>query len=322
MDREARVLNVAAVQMESVNGDIRGNLERARHWVNEAAQRGASLIVLPEFMPTGYIFTKEIWDAAESREGPTMQWLRENSRRLRVWLGTSYLEAEGEDFYNSFVITNPRGEEDGRVRKQTPAFAEAYFTRGEAGPHVINTELGKIGVGICYENQLAYTPQLMYSQAVDLQLMPHSAPSPMPNPLFPAKAVAKYNDNLKKLATYYAAMLGIPAVFINKCGPWTSPIPGLPFLTQTSSFPGLSAIVDSDATVKAQLGDEEGVIVEEVTLDPSRKTSTCPTCYGRWSMKMPWVMNQFRLIEAMGSAWYKLSSERKRRAREIYESAS
>lgn len=322
MAGEKRVLTVAAVQMVSENGDIQGNLDRATHLVDEAAQRGASLIVLPEFMPTGYIFAKKIWDAAEPREGPTMRWLRENSRRLRVWLGTSYLEAEGEDFYNSFVITNPRGEEDGRVRKQTPAFAEAYFTRGEAGPHIINTELGKIGVGICYENQLAYTPQLMYSQSVDLQLMPHSAPSPMPNPLFPAKAVEKYNDNLKKLPAYYAAMLGIPAVLINKCGPWVSPIPGLPFLTQTSSFPGLSAIVDSDGTVKAQLGDEEGVIVEEVTLDPSRKTGVRPTCYGRWSMKMPWVMNQFRLIEAMGSVCYKLSGERKRRAREISRSAS
>lgn len=322
MAGDAKKVMVAAVQMVSENDDIQGNLGRATSFVDEAAKRGAKLILLPEFMPTGYIYTKDIWDAAEPREGPTMTWLRENSKRLGVWLGTSYLEAEGEDFVNSFVITNPEGEEDGRVRKQTPAFAEAYFTKGEAGPHVIATEIGKIGVGICYENQLAYTPRLMYSQGVDLQVMPHSAPSPMPNPLFPAKAVAKYNDNLKKLAPYYASMLGIPVVLINKCGPWASPIPFMPFLTQKSSFPGFSAIVDSDGKTKAQLGEEEGVIVEEVTLDPSRKTGVCPTCYGRWSMKMPWVMNQFRLIEAMGSTWYRLSGERKRRAREISSSTS
>jgi len=317
MEGEARILTVAAVQMESRNSDIPGNLERATRYVDEAAQRGATLIVLPEFMPTGYIFTREIWDAAEPREGPTMQWLRENSRRLRVWLGTSYLEAEGEDFFNSFVITNPRGEEEGRVRKQTPAFAEAYFTRGEAGPHVIATELGKIGVGICYENQLAYTPQLMYSQAVDLQLMPHSAPSPMPNPLFPAAAVAKYNENLRKLPVYYANMLGIPVVFINKCGDWVSPIPGLPFLTQRSSFPGFSAIVDADGTVKAQLTGEEGVIVEEIALDPALHKGVRPPTCGRWAMKTPWLMNQFRVIEAMGSTYYRLSGERRRRARQI-----
>jgi N-carbamoylputrescine amidase len=322
MRAEIKTLRAAAVQMVSENDDIQGNLERATSFVDEAAKGGAKLILLPEFMPTGYIYSKDMWNAAEPEEGPTMTWLRENSKRLGVWLGTSYLEAEGEDFVNSFVITNPEGEEDGRVRKQTPAFAEAYFTKGEAGPHTIETELGKIGVGICYENQLAYTPQLMYSQGVDLQVMPHSAPSPMPNPLFPRRAVAKYDENLKNLPSYYANMLGIPVVFINKCGPWVSPIPFMPFLTQKSSFPGFSAIVDSDGSVKAQLGGEEGVIVEEVTLDPSRKTGVRPTCYGRWSMKMPWVMNQFRLIEAMGGAWYRHSGERKRRAREISSSAS
>jgi N-carbamoylputrescine amidase len=317
MDKRADTLTVAAVQMESVNGDIAANLERATPFVEEAASRGARLIVLPEFMPTGYIYTKAIWDAAEPREGPTMRWLRDTSRRLGVWLGTSYLEAEGEDFLNSFVITNPQGEEDGRVRKQTPAFAEAYFTKGEPGPHVIETELGKIGVGICYENQLAYTPQLMHSSSVDLQLMPHSAPTPMPNPLFPAKSVEKYNRNIEGLAAHYAGMLGIPVVFINKCGQWTSPIPGLPFLTQESSFPGLTSIVDSDGTVKARLGREEGVIVEEITLDPSRKKGACPACRGRWAIKMPLPMYEFILIEALGKISYRLSGERKRRAREI-----
>jgi N-carbamoylputrescine amidase len=317
MADEKKTLRVAAVQMESENGKVEANLKRASRFVEEAAERGAKLIVLPEFMPTGYIFTKDIWDAGEPKEGPTVRWLRETSRRLEAWLGTSFLEAEGEDFFNTFVITDPHGDEAGRVRKQTPAFAEAYFTRGDAGPHIIDTELGKIGVGICYENMLAYTPRLMYSQSVDLILMPHSAPSPMSNPLFPAKAVDAFNQALKELTHKYAELFGVPVVMINKSGSWRSPIPFLPFLTQVSSFPGLSSIADSDGTVKAQLGSEEGVIVEEVTLDPTRKTNLQPQCFGRWAFEVPWAMNQFRLIEATGKAWYKFSGERKCRAREI-----
>jgi len=313
----ARRLRVAAVQMMCVNGDVQANLDRALGLVDEAGERGAELIILPEFMPNGYLFSKEIWDTAETREGPTVAWLKEHSGRLGVWLGTSYLEAEGEDFYNTFVLTNPDGEEDGRVRKQTPAFAEAYFTRGDSGPHVIDTGIGRIGVGICYENQLAYIPRLMCSQSVDLMLMPHSAPSPMPNPLFPRKYVEIYNLHLKDLAPHYAALLGVPVVMVNKSGRWDSPIPFMPLLTQHSSFPGLSSIVDSDGTLKARLGSEEGVIVEEVTLDPSRKTGVKPTCRGRWARKEPWVINVFRLVEAMGSAWYGMSGERKRRALEI-----
>lgn len=310
-------LRVGAVQMESANGDIEGNLQRATRFLEEAAERGAQLVVLPEFMPTGYIFTREIWDTAEPREGPTVRWLRATSRRLGIWLGTSYLEAEGEDFFNSFVVTRPDGEEAGRVRKQTPAFAEAFFTRGEVGPHVIQTGLGRLGVGICYENQLSYLPRLICAGRVDLMLMPHSAPSPMPNPLFPRRAVEEYNRRLKELAPCYARMLGVPVVMVNKCGPWTSPIPGLPFLTQRSSFPGYTCIADSDGSILAQLGDEEGVVVEEVRLDPARRKEEVPPPRGRWAFQVPWAMNQFRLIEAVGRASYRLSRERRRRARRI-----
>ncbi|MGQ9757520.1 MAG: carbon-nitrogen hydrolase family protein [Actinomycetota bacterium] len=317
MEGENFTLRVGAVQMESVDGDIEGNLQRATRLLEEAAERGAQLVVLPEFMPTGYIFTREIWDAAEPREGPTLRWMREISRRLRIWLGTSYLEAEGEDFFNSFVVTGPDGEEAGRVRKQTPAFAESFFTRGEVGPHVIQTGLGRLGVGICYENQLSYLPRLICSGRVDLLLMPHSAPSPMPNPLFPRRAVEEYNRRLKELAPYYARMLGVPVVMVNKCGPWTSPIPGLPFLTQKSSFPGYTCIADSDGSILAQLGDEEGVVVEEVRLDPTRRKEEIPPPRGRWAFPVPWAMNQFRFIEALGKVYYHLSGERRRRARRI-----
>jgi N-carbamoylputrescine amidase len=61
----AKKLRVAAVQMESKNGLIKVNLEHALPFVDEAAKKGAKLIVLPEFMPTGYIFTNAIWDAGE-----------------------------------------------------------------------------------------------------------------------------------------------------------------------------------------------------------------------------------------------------------------
>ncbi len=167
MSETRRTLRVAAVQVISENGKVAENLKHATSFVEEAAARGAKLVLLPEFMPTGYIFTKEIWNGGEPREGLTAKWMKETSKRLGIWLGTSFLEADGEDFYNTFVLTNPAGEEDGRVRKQTPAVGEAYFTRGAVGPHVINTQLGKIGVGICYENEFAYTPKNMYSQSVD-----------------------------------------------------------------------------------------------------------------------------------------------------------
>jgi N-carbamoylputrescine amidase len=215
---KARTVRVAAVQMESKNGLVEANLHHATPLVEQAARAGAQLILLPEFMPTGYIYSTAIWDGAEPKRGLTVQWLCENSKRLNVWVGTSFLEADGEDFFNTFVLATPDGKEAGRVRKQTPAAFEAFYTKGGAGPHVMDTELGRIGVGICYENQLSYIPRIMYENSVDLLLMPHSYP-----------AIAQMVMSLGDLALHYARLLGIPAVVCNKSGPWRSPYPGIPF---------------------------------------------------------------------------------------------
>ena len=313
-----RILRVAAVQVVSENGEVTKNLKHAEGFVGEAAVRGATLILLPEFMPTGYIFTDEIWNGGEPGEGLTVRWLKETSKRLGVWLGTSFLEAEGEDFYNTFVLTNPQGEEDGRVRKQTPAAGEAFFTRGEGGHHVINSQLGRIGVGICLENALAYTPKNMFSQSVDLMLQPHSSPALTVNKLVSKRAVETLRNSLEKRPLLYAKMLGIPVIFCNHSGRFSSPMPGLPFLRQDTHFDGLSAIVDSDGTVKSKLGDEEGMIVADIILDPTLKTKVPPTTYGRYAMpNAQWTRRIILLIEATYRIRYRFSKERKRRAREI-----
>ena len=303
---KSRTLKVAAVQMESKNGLVEANLEHARPFVEQAAKAGAKLILLPEFMPAGYIFSTAIWDGAEPKHGSTVRWLRENSRKFGVWIGTSFLEADGEDFFNTFVLATPDGEEAGRVRKQTPAGFEAFFTRSGLGPHVIDTESGKIGVGICYENQMTYITQIIQERSADILLMPHSYP-----------AVGQLIMSLVDLALRYARLLGIPTVVCNKSGPWRSPYPGLPFYVTNSHFPGLSTIADSDGSVKAQLGDEEKIIIADVTLDPSRKTNKVAPCSGRWAWRGPWFRDSARVIEAVGRSWYALSSERKRKALKV-----
>ncbi len=297
---------MAAVQMESKNGLVEANLEHATSFVEQAAKGGAKLILLPEFMPAGYIFSTAIWDGAEPKHGPTVRWLKDNSRKYGIWIGTSFLEADGEDFFNTFVLATPDGGEAGRVRKQTPAGFEAFYTKSGLGPHVLDTELGKIGVGICYENQLIYIPQIMQGRSADILLMPHSFPK-----------IGQIIMSLRDLAPRYARLLGIPTIVCNKSGPWRSPYPLVPFYKSNTHFPGLTTIADSDGSIKAQLGAEEKVIIADVTLDPNRKTKNVVPCSGRWAWKGPKVRNGARVIEAVGRFWYSHSSERKRKALKV-----
>jgi N-carbamoylputrescine amidase len=148
-------------------------------------------------------------------------------------------------------------------------------------------------------------------------LMPHSAPTPAPGPLFPQRDIDVYHARLKGLTPFYAKLLGIPAIMANKCGPWDSTIPGLASLSRQSSFPGLSSIAESDGTLCSQLDDEEGIIVSDVTLDPTRKATIPPKGHGRWFGPVERPVYLFPLIEMVGGLWYALSRERKCHARAI-----
>jgi N-carbamoylputrescine amidase len=300
--------------MPSENGCINVNLTHATPLIEHASHEGAQLVLLPEFMPTGYFLGEDFWDAAERMEGPTVKWLKFNSERLGIWLGTSFLEADGNNFFNTFVLTNPLGEVAGRIRKQTPALWEAYFFRGEISTHFIDTSLGRIGVSICFDNEIANITAILSKQSADLVLMPHCYPMPATSSrMFNKEREVGY---FQMITSLYATLLGVPIVLTNKCGPWESPIPGLLRVKLTGhSFPGRSNIVDSDGTVKGILGDEEGVIVADVTIDPALKKHTVVPHYGRYIYPNRPQRAIIRLIEGMGWLSYKLSSKRRGKAK-------
>jgi N-carbamoylputrescine amidase len=310
----ARWLRVAIVQMECVNHDIAGNLRRAEVYAAEAVRRGARLVLFPEMMPTGYSLWYDIWDGAEPSRGPTSRWLAATSKRLNAHIGTSFLEAAGDDFFNTFVLAGPDGREAGRVRKQVPADAEAYFFRGEIGSHVIETPLGRIGVGICAENYYCFLANQMAERQVDLILMPHSAPDCSASGGLPAAPGTH-------LALWYAGRLGVPIAFVNKVGAWTSRTLVPPPAETRGFFPGLSCIVGGDAAVLVSMDGKPGVGLADVALDPTRKAPPAPVCSGVGIAELAiggaaGVASVAR-TQASGAAAYLANEERARRARAI-----
>jgi len=121
-----KTLRVAGVQVESRTLDVQGNLRRAEALVAVAAERGAELVLCPEFLAPGYVYDPSLWDAAEVRGGPTELWLAQMARQHRLYIGASYLEASGDDFFNTFTLMRPDGTPAGRVRKESLPGFEGY----------------------------------------------------------------------------------------------------------------------------------------------------------------------------------------------------
>jgi N-carbamoylputrescine amidase len=306
-----RRITVAAVQSASTGGPIETNLAHAEMLVRQAAGHGAELVLLPELMPSGYILSPELWDAAEPSDGPTAQWLRQTAWELGIWLGTTFLEADGADFYNTFVLAGPDGGEAGRVRKQRLAGHETLFVRGQDNPHVIQTAIGTIGVGICFESTQCFLMRELHAAAVDLVLLPHA--DPLTEGEF-RRPPDEWTHDLSDTARLYATALGVPAVLANHGGPWNSPLPGcLP--AQHSWYRGQSTIVDAGGDIQATLAQDEGCIVAAVTIDPSRKNPLTPPCFGQYCKEMDPGSRLYQITTAtIGSLSYLLNPVRRHKA--------
>ena len=314
----SKTIRIAAVQMNCDPGEIDRNLAHAEKLIGNAVEMGAKLVLLPELMPGGYMATEDIWDSAETINGKSVRWLLSTSKRFSIYLGFSFLEAEGKDFFNSFVLANPEGKLLGRVRKNPPASIEAYFFKAGSDPHVIETGIGRIGVSICYENLLYDQMCFLYRKDIDLLLSPFAAGRPK---AFIPGDIKRFDKMLINSRTVISKTLGVPVIMADRVGPLETDLPGnLPHLK--SSFPGLSSIIDYDGTVKAELGGEEGVIVADVLIGHCAERKCEPKRYGKmWGIPVPWYAFIWPMSQKWGEKSYAANIRRKERALSVSRSA-
>ncbi len=114
----------------------------------------ADLIVLPEFFATGYQFISkdEVAELSEPvPEGYTTQLLSELSRQKGIYIAAGLPERDSDRFFNSAVLTGPGGVV-GVYRKTHLFFEEKlFFSPGDTGFKVWDTEIGRVGIMICFD---------------------------------------------------------------------------------------------------------------------------------------------------------------------------
>jgi len=152
---------VAAVQMRT-GADVEANLARARALAEDAVQRGAELVVLPEvFAWRGPRADEDV--AATPIPGRVSDFLARLATELQVVVvGGSFLERaeKGGKSYNTCLVVAPDGTIVGRYRKihlfdvDLPGEVSVQESATRAsGRDVVTvaTTLGTIGLSICYD---------------------------------------------------------------------------------------------------------------------------------------------------------------------------
>lgn len=173
-----RNVRVATVQMQSVNGDKPANLQKIRGFVEQAAREGAEIVCFPECCITGYWFLRNLNREAFAAlaepvcSGPSSRFLMELAKKHGMTIGAGLVE-RGDDgcFYNTFVVAMPNGEF--RRHRKLHTFVSEFLSDGNEYT-VFDTPQGcRVGVLICYDNNIVENARMMGLMDVDVLLAPH-----------------------------------------------------------------------------------------------------------------------------------------------------
>ena len=179
------MMRVAAVQMAS-GPSISGNLIEAERHIRRAALAGARLVVLPENFALMPMRESDILSAREGDgEGRVQTFLARQARAHCIWIvgGTIPLVASDPDRGRAAsLLFCPAGERvarydkihlfDAQVNDARGCYRESAQVEPGSQPVVVDTELGRIGMSVCYDLRFPELYRELAGRGAELLVVP------------------------------------------------------------------------------------------------------------------------------------------------------
>jgi predicted amidohydrolase len=150
-------VNAALAQISCKVGDKKHNINVMKKNIKRAKEKGANLVIFPELSLTGYLNRDLAYELAEPIPGSSINSLEEKAKKENIHIVFGMPEQSEKAhavLYNTAVLLGPDGL-IGKYRKtHLPTHSvfeeKRYFRLGYEAP-VFETELGKMGLTICYD---------------------------------------------------------------------------------------------------------------------------------------------------------------------------
>ncbi len=237
------------------------NLARVVSYIDEAAGRGAGLIVFPEACLQGYIdrspalgtseqaeVKRALIESAEAIPGPGTEAVSKACARTGLVAQVGMLEHDPntDSLYNSVAVIGPAGLL-GRYRKTHNQYEFPYFRSGDC-LSVIETPVGRLGPVICSDMDFPEVFRTLTTRGA--QLITGSAAWPMKGT---SREFDYYGWCLEVAAASGALFNQVWCIVSNQCtaGAYDGKI----------DYYGHSRIVAPDGLVMAEAGWEEGLVL-------------------------------------------------------------
>ena len=195
-----QTVKVAVVQAGPVLFDREAAIEKTCELIPDISAKGVDLILFPEaFIPAyprglgfgavvgsrsaaGRRTYERYWGNAVEVPGPATEILGKAAREAGVYLAIGVIEREARfgrgTLYCTLVYFGPDGQLLGKHRKLKPTGSERLIWGegdGSTMP-VFNTDIGRLGGLVCWENYMPLARMAMYGKGVEIYLAPTADP--------------------------------------------------------------------------------------------------------------------------------------------------
>jgi N-carbamoylputrescine amidase len=267
-----RKYNIAAVQMK-MGADPEANFASAVRHVREAARLGAQIVCLPELFRTQYFCQREdlrLFDLAEPIPGPSTEKLGQVAREAGIAIVASLFERRAPGLYHNTAVTlGVDGAIASVYRKMhipdDPLYYEKYyFAPGDLGFKAIDTEFGRVGTLVCWDQWYPEGARLTALQGAEVLFYPTAIGW---HPAEKEEFGAAQYDAWKTIQRAHAIANGVYVAAVNRVGVEHGDIWGNRAAGPGLEFWGGSFIADPFGRVIAEASHEnEQVLLAEVDL--------------------------------------------------------
>ena len=255
-------VKLAATQMECT-WEIENNISKAKKLINDAADKGSNIILIQELFQTPYFgieYDEKIFSLAESfEESSLIKEMSKICKQLNVVLPISYFEKSNNAYFNSIAVIDSDGTILGNYRKShipdAAGYLEKYyFNPGNTGFKVWDTNFGKIGIGICWDQWFPEAARIMVLKGADILFYPTAIGNEL-------RINYDSSDAWQRAMQGHAVSNIVPVVASNRIG--TEEVKN-----QSNGFYGRSFICDHTGEIlKEASRDKEEILIAEIDIE-------------------------------------------------------
>jgi predicted amidohydrolase len=188
---------IGLVQAQFADGKVEENLRKMKNIIEscKAANDNVQLLLFPELAATGYFLSEELRGCAEGPTGEIAAYMSQAAREYQLYLAYGYAErGAGGKLFNSLRLIDRHGNPIANYQKiHITSLEKETFA---AGSQVVSaqTEMGHIGLMICWDLAFPELARLLALRGADLLLAPCAWESPYED-AFLRFATARAIDN-------------------------------------------------------------------------------------------------------------------------------